>query len=102
MQAGVAFVLKAFQITNIDVWGGLASLSVRHRRADIDAWLRFQVHTSFGPLLTSERIFWMHAVRCGESATSAEPGRSQDRGEIPGLSRCLSSTTDGGSSTDRR
>jgi hypothetical protein len=77
-QAAIALVISGFQITNINVWGALANLSVRHRRVDIEAWLRFQVHTSFGLLMTSERIFWMHSVRCGDNAASAEPGRLQD------------------------
>jgi hypothetical protein len=76
--AATTLVASGFQVTKLEARDALAGLSVRHRRVEIEAWLRFQVHGTFGPLLNSKRIFWMYTLRLDGNLEDGEPGRMRD------------------------
>lgn len=68
-----------FSIVKCERRGGLASLVIKSRSPfKVRAWLYFRIHQSFGPLLTSERVFWMYSVMDTNGAEFCRPGRLQD------------------------
>jgi hypothetical protein len=69
---------KQFRIVKLKCERGLASLVVKAPRpANLQGWLYFQIHRTFGPLLSSERVFWMYAVQ-NPNGTAGKPGRLKD------------------------
>jgi hypothetical protein len=67
---------KGFTIVKLERRAALASLVVRCR--SVTAWLYFQVHRSFGPLLSSERVFWMYSVQNPDHPSDGKAGRMPD------------------------
>ena len=82
--AATDLVTKRFQIIKLDVWGSTACLVVRHRQMNVEGWLYFRVQTSFAPLLSSERIFWMLSIRRDETL-EATPGRLRDLQDVAAI-----------------
>jgi hypothetical protein len=77
-EAAAGLAGKRFRIVKLACEGGLASLVVRTPRpAGIQGWIYFQIHRTFGPLLASERVFWMYAVQ-NPNGTAGKPGRLKD------------------------
>src|SRR5436190_15445998 len=73
-RAAVALKRAGFSIVKLERRAGLASLIVRQRLLKVDGWLYFQIHRSFGPLMSGDRIFWMFSVRSGEQPENGKPG----------------------------
>lgn len=77
-EAAATLITLGFGIVKFERRGGLASLVIRNRRASVDGWIYVQIHRAFGPLLSSERIFWMFSVRRGNAPDQGKPGRLTD------------------------
>jgi hypothetical protein len=78
IRVATALIPAHYRITKADAWEALASLEVRHRTENVDGWLRFQIHRSFGPLLSGEPVFWSFALRCDSRLATCESGRLSD------------------------
>lgn len=75
-----------FLITKLEQRGGLASFVVRNRHPNnLRGWIYFQIHRSFGPLLSPERVFWMYSVMDANVPVSGRPGRLQDLSDVAAL-----------------
>lgn len=84
--AASRLVQKGFLITKLEHRDGLASLVVRNRRPNnMRGWIYFQIHRSFGPLLCSERVFWMYSVQHA-TPLSGKPGRLKDFSDAAAVS----------------
>lgn len=88
---------NGFAIVKLERRAGLASLVVRSR--SVSAWLYFQIHRTFAPLLSSERVFWLYAVGEERHSTDGKPGRMQDLNNVAAIreivdrfaARCIAS-----------
>ena len=82
LSAAAAHLSNAgFSIVKLDRCAGLASLTVQRRKAGVSAWLYFQIHRTFGPLLSSERVFWMYSVNGAYGSPAGRAGRLPDFGD---------------------
>lgn len=60
--AGERLKTIGYTVDRVETRGTLASLMLQNSRLATEAWVRFQIHPTFAPLLSAERIFWMTAV----------------------------------------
>jgi hypothetical protein len=64
-----------FVIVKLQHRGDLASLIVKSKKPGVHAWIYFQIHHSFAPMVSSEPVFWMYSVHRPEQAPGGKAGR---------------------------
>jgi hypothetical protein len=74
-QAARLLKMIGFTVVRVERLGDMASLVIQRAEPQADAWLRFQIHRSFGPHLTGERVFWMYTVFDSRRRVAGKPGR---------------------------
>jgi hypothetical protein len=79
--------------------GGMASLFAGCPSHGVEARLRFQIHDTFAPLVTSEPIFWMATVYRTTELLAGKPGRLGDFDEPGALEKIVADFVESCTST---